>query len=221
MIVLLDWSDVVRVVKNVHSLLCCAVPKVTEEYRVARRQEIADAAVRAFRRKGFQATSMAEIIAESGLSAGAIYGHYPSKDALVVDVASRIVDARIADIEALATLDPMPPPSALPRVVTTAMRHELGPLGILLQLWGEGVTNPEIRDLAASVVDRMRSTMGRYVSVWQQRTHGLAPAEADALGVEQGVLFVAAVQSYIVQMSLVPDFDGEAYLSVQEKYLPR
>jgi hypothetical protein len=32
---------------------------------------------------------------------------------------------------------------------------------------------------------------------------------------------VAAVQSYIVQMSLVPDFDGEAYLSVQEKYLPR
>ncbi|WP_456846025.1 TetR/AcrR family transcriptional regulator, partial [Cellulomonas sp. P5_C6] len=75
------------------------MPKVTEEYRVARRDEIADAALRAFRRKGFQATSMAEIIAESGLSAGAIYGHYPSKSAIVVDVASRVIGVRVRDIE--------------------------------------------------------------------------------------------------------------------------
>ena len=78
------------------------MPKVTEEYRVARRDEIADAALRAFRRKGFQATSMAEIIAESGLSAGAIYGHYASKDAIIVDVASRVVGNRILDVERLA-----------------------------------------------------------------------------------------------------------------------
>ncbi|ROS27735.1 TetR/AcrR family transcriptional regulator [Cellulomonas sp. PhB150] len=197
------------------------MPKVTEQYRVARRQEIADAALRAFRRKGFHATSMAEIIAESGLSAGAIYGHYPSKESLVVDVASRIVDARIADIEKLATLDPMPPPPALPRTIVTAMQHELGAPGIMLQMWGEGVTDPAIRELAASVVHRLRATMGRYVSLWQQRTHGLDPAEADALGAEQSVLVVAAVQSYIVQTSLIPGFDGDAYLRVQEKYLPR
>ena len=54
------------------------MPKVTDEYRIAKREEIADAALRAFRRKGFQGASMADIIAESGLSAGAIYGHFAS-----------------------------------------------------------------------------------------------------------------------------------------------
>ncbi len=90
------------------------MPKVTEEYRVARRDEIADAALRAFRRKGFQATSMAEIIAESGLSAGAIYGHYPSKDAIIVDVASRVVGNRILDVERLARTEPLAPPPTIP-----------------------------------------------------------------------------------------------------------
>ena len=56
------------------------MPKVSEEYRTARRSEIARAALRCFARKGFDATSMADIIAESGLSAGAIYGHYKSKN---------------------------------------------------------------------------------------------------------------------------------------------
>ena len=36
-----------------------------------------------FARKGFQATSMADIIAESGLSAGGIYGLYKSKEDLI------------------------------------------------------------------------------------------------------------------------------------------
>lgn len=197
------------------------MPKVTEEYRIARRQEIADAALRAFRRKGFHATSMAEIITESGLSAGAIYGHFPSKDALVMEVATRIIDGRVADIEHLAELDPMPAPPTLPRVLVEGMQQELASPGVMLQLWGEAVTDPTVRELAGSVVTRLRAVVGRYVSLWQQRQHGRSPDEADALGAEQAVLFVAAVQSYIVQASLVPDFDGEGYLRSQEKYLPR
>jgi len=196
------------------------VPKVTEEYRVARRTEIADAALRAFRRKGFHATSMAEIISEAGLSAGAIYGHFPSKEALVMEVATRIIDTRVADVEHLAELDPMPAPSALPRMLVEGMQRELGSPNVMLQLWGEAVTDPTVRALAASVVNRLRAVVGRYVSRWQQREHGLGSDEADALGAEQSVLFVAAVQSYIVQASLVPDFDGESYLRTQEKYLP-
>jgi len=196
------------------------VPKVTEEYRAARRQEIADAALRAFRRKGFHATSMAEIISEAGMSAGAIYGHYPSKDALVVDVATRIVDRRIADVEQLAALDPMPAPPTLPRVLVTAMMRELGAPGVMLQLWGEGVTDPAVRDLAASVLHRLRATMAAYVSLWHQRMHATPAGEADALGVEESVLFVAVVQSYVIQASLLDAFDGEAYLAAVEKHLP-
>jgi AcrR family transcriptional regulator len=197
------------------------VPKVTEEYRVARRDEIADAALRAFRRKGFQATSMAEIIAESGLSAGAIYGHYAGKDAIIVDVASRVVGNRILDVERLARADPLLPPPALPRVLIGGMLDALGNPAIMLQLWGEGVTEPAVREVAHDVIVRLRDALARYTSLWHQHTHGTPADEADALAAEQVPLLISAVQGYVVQSAIVPDFDAEAYLTAVEKYLPR
>jgi AcrR family transcriptional regulator len=197
------------------------VPKVTEQYREARRDEIADAALRAFRRKGFQATSMAEIIAESGLSAGAIYGHYPSKNAIVVDVASRIIGSRILGLEELARTEPLAPPPTVPRLLLGGMLEAIGSPGIMLQLWGEGMSDPEVHALAYEVIVRMREALTAYVSLWHQRTHGLAADEAEALAVEQVPLLVSAVQGYVVQASIAPDFDPEAYLASVEKYLPR
>jgi len=197
------------------------VPKVTEEYRAARRDEIAVAALRAFRRTGFQATSMADIIAETGLSAGAIYGHYPSKSALVVGVATRIVGGRIDDIARLMDTTPMPPPPAVVRVLVTAIRREVGDPAVLLQLWGEAVTDPEIADLTIGTVGRLKVALARYASQWHQRTHGLPPDEADALATEQVPLLLSAVQGYVIQSTVDADFDGERYLDAVERYLPR
>ncbi|GIG22370.1 hypothetical protein Cch01nite_30940 [Cellulomonas chitinilytica] len=196
------------------------MPKVTEDYRAARRDEIADAALRAFRRKGFQATSMAEIIEESGLSAGAIYGHYPSKAALVVDVAARVVGGRIEEIGRLVDTTPMTPPPGLVRVLVTAMTRELGSPSVMLQLWGEAVTETDIAELASTVLVRLIDTCTHYTSLWHQRTHGTPPDEADAIAADQVPLLLAAVQGYVIQSSLLPAFDGEAYLASVERNLP-
>ena len=67
------------------------MPKVTEAYRTARRDEIIESALRCFAAKGYQRTSMADIIDESGLSAGAIYGHFSGKKELFSAVAGRVV----------------------------------------------------------------------------------------------------------------------------------
>src|ERR1700712_3069070 len=120
------------------------MPRVTEEYRSAKRDEIAHAAMVAFHRKGFQATSMADIIAESGLSAGAIYGHYRSKSELIVDVAQRIVGARIQEVDTLAAQTPMPPPGRLVRVLLAGMKTELGGFRMLVQIWGEAMVDPDV-----------------------------------------------------------------------------
>ena len=197
------------------------MPKVSEEYRVARRDEIAQAALRAFRRGGFQGTSMAEIIAESGLSAGAIYGHYPSKSAIVVDVATRVVGARVADIRQLADLEPLPAPPTIPRLLIERIRAELGDPSVLLQLWGAAVTEPELRTLVLDVIVRLKATLADYVSLWHQRTHGTPADDADALAAAQVPLLIAAVHSYVVQSSVLPNFDTEAYLDSIETYLPR
>jgi AcrR family transcriptional regulator len=197
------------------------MPKVTEQYRVAKRREIADAAMRVFRRKGFHAASMAEIIAESGLSAGAIYGHYKSKSEIVLDVATTVVGSRVVDVERLASADPMPAPAELVRALMGGMIRDLGSPGILVQLWGEAMTDKVVNTLASGVLQQLRTTYTGYISLWHQNQNDLTRAKADALAVEQVPLFISAAQGYILQTALMPDFDGEKYLSAIEKYLPR
>jgi len=197
------------------------MPRVSDEYRVQRRDEIADAALRVFRRKGFAATSMAEIIAESRLSAGAIYGYYDSKLAIVHDVAARVVGRRVADVERLAERDPLPPPPELVGVLMRAVTRELGDTAILLQVWAEAVTDARILELAADVLARLRTTFAVYVATWHERTHGTDPDEAARLGAEQAPLFVAACQGFIVQRALMHDFDADAYLDRTAQHLPR
>jgi AcrR family transcriptional regulator len=54
-----------------------------DAFLAARRQEILDAARRAFVANGFDATSMQRIAQESGVSAGNIYRYFDSKEALI------------------------------------------------------------------------------------------------------------------------------------------
>ena len=60
------------------------MPKISEEQRQARRNQIVSAVWRCFLRKGFQGTSLDDIIRESGLSSGAVYTHFTGKEELVL-----------------------------------------------------------------------------------------------------------------------------------------
>lgn len=51
-----------------------------------RRRQIVDAAMACFRRRGFHQTSMQEICAEAGISAGALYRYFPSKADIIVAI---------------------------------------------------------------------------------------------------------------------------------------
>jgi len=57
-------------------------PKVTLEHRENTRDRILDAAETLFQRRGYHETSMDEIVRKSGMSKGAIYGYFESKEDL-------------------------------------------------------------------------------------------------------------------------------------------
>jgi AcrR family transcriptional regulator len=59
------------------------VARVTPEHVDARRTAILDAARHIFTKKGIASATMQEIASEAGLSAGAIYRYFPSKDDLL------------------------------------------------------------------------------------------------------------------------------------------
>ncbi len=55
-------------------------PKVSEEHMEERRQQILDAAVRSFSRGGLHQTTIEDIRLEAGLSRGAVYHYFKSKE---------------------------------------------------------------------------------------------------------------------------------------------
>ena len=60
--------------------------KVDPEKFEARKQQILDAAITCFTRKGFHGTSTAEICAEAGMSPGNLFHYYPTKQAIIAAI---------------------------------------------------------------------------------------------------------------------------------------
>lgn len=62
------------------------MPKLSTVEMERRRRHIAEAARQCFIRGGIERTSMDDICRQAGISKGAIYGHFASKDELVLEV---------------------------------------------------------------------------------------------------------------------------------------
>jgi AcrR family transcriptional regulator len=73
------------------------VPKVSEAHKERRRTEILDGARRCFARHGYEGATVARLEQEIGLSRGAIFNYYPSKDAVFIEVALE-TSKRLTDI---------------------------------------------------------------------------------------------------------------------------
>jgi len=187
------------------------VPKVTEQYREARRDEIADAALRAFRRKGFQATSMAEIITESGMSAGAIYSHFTSKAEIAQHVARMVVGNRAEELVALArSSDPPLGPVQIVSYVLEATRLMGIQRVMLLQVWAEATVDPELRTIIDETVGRLRAAYGDAITPWL-RARGRRTDAASIRALADTM--VAVSQGFVVNSALFGRDDPEAYLS--------
>ncbi len=59
--------------------------KVSKERVAEHRTRILDAAARLFRQRGFDNVTVAEVMKEAGLTHGAFYGHFPSKQVLIAE----------------------------------------------------------------------------------------------------------------------------------------
>jgi len=65
--------------------------KVSKEQVAAHRARILAAAARLFRLRGFDDVTVAEVMREAGLTHGAFYGHFSSKEALIAEAISQVV----------------------------------------------------------------------------------------------------------------------------------
>nr|WP_296768362.1 TetR/AcrR family transcriptional regulator [Rhodococcus sp. (in: high G+C Gram-positive bacteria)] len=188
------------------------MPKVSEDHRVERRRQISTAAMLCFARAGFEATSMADIITESGLSAGAIYSYFKNKQELILHVTQDVLENRAADLEGLEKQTPLPPPAAVIRMFLDGMTHDIGNPSILVQIWAAAAAAPESVEMVSGVVLELRALYERYLRAWFAH-RGLGEKEAGERAVAVAPLVVALCQGYILQIVLVPDFDADGYFA--------
>lgn len=194
------------------------MPKVSDEYRAARRDEILDAALRAFSAKGVDGASMADIITETGLSAGAIYGHFPSKAQLFAAVAQRTLGQRRLEIDARRA--PGAPPLTPGEVLVTlleGMRRSFD-TGLLVQLWAAAATETELGTAIRGPVRAIRQTFTEAARPWFEAHTD--PERVDAELARYVPVMMALGQGFMLQRQLFDDFDERGYLEMIPEVLP-
>lgn len=187
--------------------MLCRMPRVSDAHLAGRRAEILAAAARCFAADGFHAASMADVIAASGLSAGAVYRYFRSKEEIIGAVADAALSAADADFSALLAEGGTPSPAD---AVAVLVRHlDAGGSGawvegvdvtrVMVQVWAEALRNPAMQALAGGALQRIRDHL---VEVARRRQEaGSMPVAAEPERAAAAML--ALVQGFLIQRALV------------------
>jgi len=176
------------------------MPKVTAQYRDARRDQILSAARRCFLRDGFHATSMQDLFAEAGLSSGAVYGYFPSKDDVIIAIAEENVRHVVAMIHEVASGDPGRPIGSVLADMVNVVRAkdtEEGLAGLAVLAWSEALRNPVLASRFAGLFAQIRADLTEIVSKHQDA--GNLPRDVPAESLAS--LFLSIVPGYILQLA--------------------
>lgn len=168
--------------------------------RSATRQALLAAAVTVFARQGIARTSLSEIAAEAGLTKGAVYSNFASKDELLLAIMEnhlieRMMNATSVFDGELSTPDAVREAGArlLASVVADAAWHQL-----LLEYWTLAVHDEAVMSKLAARRRELRATIANAIA-----------AAADAHGVtlpitpeELTVTLMALSNGYAVERSI-------------------
>lgn len=185
------------------------MPRVSAEHLAARRQQILDAARRCFVTDGFHATSMQQVIAEAGLSVGAVYRYFPSKSDLIVGIAEQLAQGIATQLRSIAEA----PERSLVDVMEGAVGvvdANTGPDGALpmaVQVWAEAQRDPVLHDLAQKIYSQIVEV---YVRISERAVaRGELPAGTDPAAV--GPVLAALVVGYGLLKLLTGTVDLDTY----------
>ena len=148
-----------------------AKPNARAAAKEASHERIVSAAARAIRRSGYDGTGVADIMKEAGLTHGAFYAHFPSREAMLAEAATRAcAEAASATAAAVARV---PAEEAL----ATVLRGYLSPQhmahiesGCPLAALGSETARqaPEVRHATTRHIKAMVDLIARQLPDWGQ-----------------------------------------------------
>ncbi|MEV5571460.1 TetR/AcrR family transcriptional regulator [Spirillospora sp. NPDC052269] len=186
------------------------MPRVSEEHLERRRRQIIDAARVCFIRNGLYETSMQDIFAEAGLSAGAVYRYFKSKSEIVDEIVATGGGELQKVLSALVDTDPLPAPDRLclamcERIVELA--SDDGPARLAIQAWAMAAHDGQI---SAKVRQTMHTSRDHWVTyVRRLADAGRLPADIDANAA--GRVLFGLFPGFILQHLLLDDVTPEEF----------
>jgi AcrR family transcriptional regulator len=175
-------------------------PDVSEE----RRAQIIQAALACFTRQGYVNTTMDDIVAESGLSKGAIYWYFKSKDDLFKAAANAVME-RAAE-KSLATIMACETATEKLRVgarcLVDVCREIEGYFGLVVEFWTQSERREEV---VAFWVETITQYQQALKAIFEQgvQTGEFKPLDTGALA----WMIMAAYDGLAAYHMMMPDID--------------
>lgn len=169
------------------SFMIEGMPKIVD--KVARREEILDAAVKVFARKGFAASRIEDVAVEAGIAKGSVYLYFKSRDALLAGVFERYATKSARVLAELGDGAPLERLTRLVRAAIEMLAAHPDHARVLLEVWA---SNPPI-DMAAMYREYRGAIAGLLAEAAAEGA--LRPG----IGAEHAVVIVGAIEGCLVQ----------------------
>jgi AcrR family transcriptional regulator len=194
------------------------MPRVRPERKIERRAQIVAAARACFARDGFHRTTLQDVFAEAGLSAGCVYSYFKSKDELILAIAEdRHERERRAVSEGAKERNLT---EALTRIAAHFIDDYLTDAGlekrrIAIQTWSEAMLNPAILASVREGLDGPRREIANLIRRTQRLGRFAPDLDADAVARTMAALF----HGMLLQKLWDPKLDVAPCFAVLERLL--
>jgi TetR/AcrR family transcriptional regulator, transcriptional repressor of aconitase len=159
------------------------MPKLSPELRTQRRRRLVQAAQRRIAAQGYHDTTIDDVCAEAGVSKGAFYGYFDTKQDMLLALLEGETEALVEVIRDLSAR-PLSAGDAIGQFTHTMLRVGDDPTRVQLRadLWAALSGDPVVHDRFAETVDRRRAELrGWIVAAADSGELALDPARANAL----------------------------------------
>lgn len=194
------------------------MPKVSQEHFTAQREAILQSAIRCFAKRGFHRATMRDVIFDSGMSAGALYSYFKSKDELIEAIANdRHLRERQWMTESIQQEDLASSLRALLTVFGRALmdRKQREDRRLSVQLWAEALSNKRVWKSVKAGVDTPRDLLASLFKRAQKS--GEFPKSLDCQATAQ--VLIALFQGLVLQLAWDPKVAIPPYVKAAETML--
>lgn len=182
--------------------------KLSENQRLARRSQILNAGWRCFARNGLYATKMDDIIAEAGLSAGAVYSYFKNKDELIEVALITSLSGLAEVLRPLLEQGQPPPPAQLLCDIASAIerfsqRDGFDLKRIALLGWSESQRDEKLRSIMINAYSNFLKQLTAIAEVW--KTKDCVKSSADTDDVAKVIL--SLIFGYVTQAAVIRNIE--------------